>query len=120
LTDELAVRVFGDDLAQTYAFHFDFFHKRKGPIKIPSDVRVYTEAHGVACAEVFSIFESFRQSTQEAEWVMMGGEDNSDGQTFIIPEGTLLRIVCGNKRPYLLRIPVRSPDVTVLPIDPVW
>jgi hypothetical protein len=116
LTDELAIRVYGGDLEQSHAFHFDFFHKRKGSVKKPSDIRVYTE-HG---AEVFSIFESLRKSTQESEWVMQLGEDNSDGQTFIIPEGTLLRIVCPNKQPYLLRIPIRSPGVTVLPIDPVW
>jgi hypothetical protein len=82
----------------------------------PSDVGVYTE-HG---AEVFSIFESLSQSTGQAPWVMQAGEGNLDGQTFIIPEGTLLRIVCGNKRPYLLRIPIRSPDATALHIDPVW
>lgn len=118
LTDELAVRVFGDDLAQTYVFHLDFFHKRKGPIKKLSDVGVYTKAHGVACAKVFSI-ESLRQSTQQAECDMMRSEDNSEGQTLIIPEGTLLHIVCSNKRPYLLSCSGYLFEVQTLSFSPL-
>lgn len=108
LTDELTVRVYaGSDLEQSHTFYFDFFHNQKGPIQKPSDVRVYTQEDGKT-VEVLSIFDSLKQSTEGAQWVMKAGEDNLEGKTFIIPEGTLLRIVYSNDQSCLLRIPIRG------------
>lgn len=110
LGDGLSIRVYGADLDGSHAFYFDFIDKSGNPIQKPSNIRIYTEPIGFnPVVEVFSITESLMKSTEGALWVRQAQEDweaKLHGDTFVIPEGTTLRISYSDHVPYLIRIPI--------------
>ena len=114
LGPDLSIRVWGGDLAPCYAFSFDFVDGRGDYIAPPADIRIHAEGFP---GEVLSIEESMRRVMQGSsefkrtfEMSMSSKTKDLKWETYVIPEGTRLRIIRRGQQDRFLTIPRRDQD----------
>ena len=121
LDRNLLIRVWGGDLAPYHSFSFDFVNDQDHYIRTPKDIKIYSDGFG----EVLSIEENFRRhkknSREFARSFQMGLRQETpdlDWETYIVPEGTRLRITRTGYEDRVLIIPTRNPHEVVLTLVP--
>lgn len=118
LDDNLAIRVWGGDLAQSHAYCFDFINRQRQYIRTPSGLKIYAETNSFnPSGEVLSIEASLERTMAQSmqfqttmELARGGQAVDPNWETYIIPEGTRLRITQLGKADSFLTIPIRTPN----------
>ncbi|KAM6494499.1 hypothetical protein JOM56_010860 [Amanita muscaria] len=124
LREDLWIRVWGGVL--DHCFHFDFVNGERRYMRTPSDVEIYAEAiGGNPGGRVLSIeasIEAAKARSSELAVSMQGARDDSqvdpDWETYVILEGTRLRIKQSHQPDRFLSIPVRTPQEANLVLQP--
>lgn len=125
LTDDLGIRVWGGGLDSFQLFSFDFVNKDGKYIRTPDDVKIYSVATGFTpCLEVHSIEKSLaladpkNSPTSLRNYRRDESKFDPNWETYVIPEGTLLRIVQRNQPDRFLQIPIRTTQGALLTLQP--
>ena len=110
LRDDLTVRVWGGD---TVAIHkcycFDFINNKCQYIITPDDVKIYTVATPFfPSVQVLSLEDSFEKAGAKSLYSHATRRD-PNWETYLVPEGTVLRITQQNRPDHFLHIPKRTP-----------
>ncbi|KAF8076840.1 hypothetical protein FPV67DRAFT_1406508 [Lyophyllum atratum] len=117
------LRVWGDNLASMHCYCFDFVDNQGRYMRTPNGLRIYSEPTG---AEVFSIEGSvdkaMKASVQVAKSVNAtydASKVDENWETYVIQEGTNLRIVQHGLHDIHIQIPTRVPHNTnVITLQP--
>ncbi len=102
------VRVWGGDLASYGLYSFDFVNSGRQHILAPDDVKVYTVA---TAFDPGSQVKSIEQSSETA---------SPNRETYLVHEGTILRITQQNNPDLFLHIPTRIPNQATLVLHPAY
>ncbi|KAF8063520.1 hypothetical protein FPV67DRAFT_1672538 [Lyophyllum atratum] len=119
LNSRVWLRIWGDSLASIGCYSFDFVDRNGQYMSTPPGIKIYCETTG---AEVRSIEASLDavaakskefKSTLEASYaqgIAAGHTPNAQWETYIVQEGTMLRIKQGSRpNDLFLTIPTRTP-----------
>jgi len=120
LDDNLAIRVWGGDIASVQVFSFDFINGQQQYILTPPGLKIYAESDifspSSELTKVLSIEASLEQMKVESVEFRTSAElargeqaDDPNWETYLIPEGTRLRITQPGKVDCFLNIPYRTP-----------
>ncbi|GLB43270.1 hypothetical protein LshimejAT787_1301710 [Lyophyllum shimeji] len=116
------LRVWGDNLASLHCYCFDFVDGQGRYMRTPDGVRIYADPGGI---EVLSIERSVGRtmagSPQFAASVNAtddGREVDENWETYVIQEGTNLRIVQHGQRDIHIQIPTRMRNADVITLQP--
>jgi hypothetical protein len=128
LDDNLAIRVWDGDLAPCHAYSFDFVNHQRQYIPAPPGLKIYAEANGfIPGGEVLSIEASLERAMVQSmqfrrtiELARGGQTGDPNWETYIIPEGTRLRITQLGKADCFLNIPIRTSNGRTLTLQPWW
>jgi hypothetical protein len=114
----LWIRIWGGDLGPLQCFSFDFVNRRGNYILIPENVKIYSDGYG----EVLSVEACFRQhagnesgfmrKVQAGQAIPPQGVDKN-WETYVVPEGTRLRIMQRGMADRFITIPTRESDLPV-------
>ena len=111
LREDLTIRVWGEDLASYGIYCFDFVNSERQYILTPDDVKIYT------VATVSLPVLSMEQSLEEAKATTLyshATRHDPNWETYIVREGTVLRIAQKNHPDRFLNIPMRIPNDATL------
>jgi hypothetical protein len=110
LRDDLMIRVWGGDLASYQLYSFDFVNGERQYILTPDDVKIYTlpTVFDPAGGQVLSIEQSLEMANTSS--YSHATRQDPNWETYIIHEGTTLRITQQNHPDRFLRIPTRIPN----------
>jgi hypothetical protein len=114
LRDGLMVRVWGGDLASYECYCFDFVNHEHQYILTPDDVKIYSVATALSpSVQVLSI----EKSLEMAKAISLFPETpDPNWETYIVHEGTILRITQQNHPDRFLHIPLRiANNATLVP-----
>src|SRR6266852_5154045 len=100
------VRVWGGDLASQGVYSFDFVNNERQYILTPDDVKIYTVATAFdSGSHVLSIGQSLEMARTSSHSHATSHDPNWG--TYIVREGTILRITQQNYPDRFLHIPTR-------------
>ena len=85
------IRVWGEDLASSACYCFDFVNREHQYILTPNDVKIYTGNCVQPSVPVLSIEESLERAKATSLYSHATRHD-PNWETHVIPEGTILRI----------------------------
>ena len=109
LRDDLIIRVWGGDLESYRRYSFDFVDSEHRYILAPHDVKVYSMATAFSpSAQVLSLQESLERAKATSIYSHATRLD-PNWETYIIFEGTVLRITQQNHPDCFVHIPMRIP-----------
>ncbi|KAM6504281.1 hypothetical protein JOM56_001224 [Amanita muscaria] len=116
LTDDVMIRVWGGDLATYHCYCFDFVNHEPQYILTPKDIKIYSVATELSpSVRVFSIEDSLEKAKTRPLYSLSATKHDPNWETYVIPEGMLLRITQQNHPDRFLQIPVRiSKDATLV------
>ncbi|KIL59152.1 hypothetical protein M378DRAFT_169660 [Amanita muscaria Koide BX008] len=118
LRDDLMVRVWGGDLASYECYCFDFVNRKRQYILTPDDVKIYTVATAFSpSAQVLSMEDSLEKAKATSLYSHATRRD-PNWETYIVREGTVLRITQQNHPDRFLHIPMRAPHASTLVLQP--
>jgi len=116
LRDDLMVRVWGGDLDDCYCF--DFVNRERQYILTPDDVKIYSVATAFTPSiQVLSIEQSLEEAKATTLYSHATRRD-PNWETYIVHEGTILRITQKNRPDRFLNIPMRIPNDATLVLQP--
>ncbi len=118
LRDDLMVRVWGGDLASYKRYCLDFVNRERQYILTPDDVKIYSVA--TACSPSVRVL-SIEQSLENAKATSLyshATRRDPNWETYIVPEGAILRITQQNHSDRFLHIPLRTPNDATLVLQP--
>jgi hypothetical protein len=116
LRDNLMVRVWRGDLDECYSF--DFVNRERQYILTPDDVKIYSMATAFTPSiQVLSIEQSLEEAGATTLYSHATRRD-PNWETYIVHEGTVLRITQKNHPDRLLNIPTRTPYGATLVLRP--
>jgi hypothetical protein len=117
LRDDLMVRVWGGDLASYEYYCFDFVNRERQYIT-PHDVKIYSVATAFSpSAQILSIEQSLENSKATSLYSHATRRD-PNWETYLVREGTILRIMQQNHSDRFLHIPMRTPKDSILVLRP--
>ncbi|KAF8324827.1 hypothetical protein F5887DRAFT_1086031 [Amanita rubescens] len=116
LRDDLTVRVWGGNLAIHKCYCFDFINREHQYILTPDDVKIYSmPTPFVPSFQVLSLEDSVEKAGATSLYSHATRSD-PNWETYLIPEGTVLRITQQNGPDHFLHIPTRTPpDFSLVP-----
>jgi hypothetical protein len=118
LRDNLMVRVWGGDLASYEYYCFDFVNRERQYILTPHDIKIYSVATAFSpSAQVLSIEQSLENSKATLLYSHATRRD-PNWETYLVREGTILRITQQNHSDQFLHIPMRTPKDSTLVLRP--
>jgi hypothetical protein len=118
LREDLMVRVWGGDLASYECYCFDFVNHECQYILTPDDIKIYTVATAFSPSiQVLSIEQSLENAKATSLYSHATRHD-PNWETYIIREGTILRITQQNHSDRFLHIPLRIPNDAALVLQP--
>jgi hypothetical protein len=118
LRDDLMIRVWGDDLASYESYCFDFVNRERQYILTPDDVKIYSVATAFSpSTQVLSIEQSLENANATSLYSHATRRD-PNWETYIVREGTILRITLRNHPDRFLHIPTRTPTDATLVLQP--
>ena len=110
--DDLRIRFWGGDLASYRIYCFDFVNREHQYIPTPENVTIYTvETAFSPSVEVLSIERSVkktRAASPQAFTSLDASKFDPNWETYIVPEGTILRLTQQNQPDQFLHIPIRA------------
>jgi hypothetical protein len=118
LRDGVMIRVWGGDLASYQCYCFDFVNRERQYILTPDDVEIYSVATAFSPGiRVLSIEQSLEKAKATSLYSDVTRRD-PNWETYIIREGTVLRITQRNHSDRYLHIPMRTPNNATLVLQP--
>jgi hypothetical protein len=112
------VRVWGGDLASYEYYCFDFVNRERQYILTPPDVKIYSVATAFSpSAQVLSIEQSLEKAKATSLYSDATRRD-PNWETYLVREGTILRITQENHSERFLHIPMRIPKDSTLVLQP--
>jgi len=118
LRDDLMVRVWGGDLASYECYCFDFVNCARQYILTPDDVKIYSVATSFSpSVQVLSMEQSLEKAKATSLYSDATRRD-PNWETYIVHEGTILRITQQNHSDRFLHIPMRIANDVTLVLQP--
>ncbi|KAI6023014.1 hypothetical protein BKA83DRAFT_115944 [Pisolithus microcarpus] len=118
LRDDLMVRVWGGDLERYEYYCLDFVNHERQHILTPDDVKIYTLATALSpSARVLSVEDSLEKANAKSLYSHATRRD-PNWETYVIREGTVLRITQQNRPDRFLHIPIRAARNSTLVLQP--
>src|ERR1700730_12581160 len=103
------IRVWGGDLESYKSYCFDFVNCERRYILTPDDVKIYTvETAFIPSAQVLSMEDLLEKANAKSLYSHATRHD-PNWETYIVHEGTVLRITQQNHPDRFLHIPIRTP-----------
>lgn len=119
LSEDLMVRLWEGDLGYYECYCFDFVNGERQYILTPEDIKIYSVATAFTPSRrILSIEESLEQANATSLYSHATRHD-PNWETYIIHEGTALRIIQKNHPDRLLHIPVRGLHHSTLAFRPL-
>jgi len=118
--DGLMVRCWGGDMASYRYYCFDFLDCNGKYIRTPDDVKIYSVATAFCPGiEIRSIEQSLANSSFQLQQQLSNPPEyartyDPHWETYLVPEGTLLRITQINRPDVFFQIPMHAPRQTML------
>ena len=118
--DGLMIRCWGGDMASYRYYCFDFLERDGKYIRTPDGVKIYSVATAFCPSiEIRSIEQSLANSSFQLQQQLSNPSEyartyDPHWETYLVPEGTLLRITQINRPDVLFQIPIHAPRQTML------
>jgi hypothetical protein len=125
LRDGLMIRCWGADMTSYGYYCFDFLDRNGKYIRTPDDVKIYAVATAFCPSmEIRSIEQSLANSSFQLQQQFSNPSEyartyNPHWETYLVPEGTLLRITQVNRPDLFFQIPMHAPRQTMLALRTV-
>lgn len=103
------LRIWGQGLAQYQCYCFDFVNEKQQYIRTPEDIKIYSVAAGFTPAVQLLSIEQSLEKSGASSLLPDPSKHNPNKETYIIPEGTIIRVQQANHPDVLVQIPVRTP-----------
>lgn len=118
LRDNVMIRVWGGDLASYEYYCFDSINNERQYILAPDDVKIYSVATAFSPSlQVLSIEQSLENANATSLYSHATRHD-PNWETYLVHEGTILRITQQNHSDRFLHIPLRIPNDATLVLQP--
>lgn len=115
LRDDIMIRVWGGDLATNNLYSFDFVNKERQYILTPEDVKIFTVATALSPSLPVLSIEDLLEAQRATSLYSHATRQDPNWETYIIREGTILRITQRKHPDRYLHIPLRIPkDATLV------
>ncbi|KAF8740693.1 hypothetical protein AX14_007593 [Amanita brunnescens Koide BX004] len=112
------IRVWGGDLESYKYYCFDFVNCERQYILTPDEVKIYTgETAFSPSAQVLSMGDLLEKANAKSLYSHATRRD-PNWETYIVREGTVLRITQQNHPDRFLHIPIRAPHDSTLVLQP--